>query len=94
MLCDQPFVDGHLLHQMIETQLSSGKSIVACAYKDTLGAPVLLDKKYIPHLLKLKGGEGAKKILFENPNEVAELPFPLGHIDIDTPDDLEALKKG
>jgi molybdenum cofactor cytidylyltransferase len=93
MLCDQPYADDHLLKQMIEAQHSTGKPIVACAYKNTLGAPVLLDQKFYTDLLKLKGREGAKKLLFQNPNEVAEIPFPLGHIDIDTPDDLEALKK-
>lgn len=94
MLCDQPYVDDNLLKQMIEAQHSSGKPIVACVYNNTLGAPVLLDQKFFPHLLKLKGREGAKKILFEYANEVAEIPFPLGHIDIDTPDDLDALNKG
>lgn len=94
MLCDQPYADNNLLRQMIEAQHSSGKAIVACSYKDTLGAPVLLEKKIFPHLLKLKGQEGAKKLLFQYPNEVAEIPFPMGHIDIDTPDDLDALNMG
>ena len=94
MLCDQPFVDENLLNQLITTQQVTGKSIVACAYQKTIGVPVLFDKKFFPLLFDLHGKEGAKKIISEFPEEIATVPFPLGHIDIDTPTDFKHLKDG
>jgi molybdenum cofactor cytidylyltransferase len=94
MLCDQPFADESILNQLITTQQQTGKPIVACAYKETLGVPVLFKKKFFPPLMELKGREGAKKILHRFPEEVVTIPFDLGHIDIDTPSDYQALIDG
>jgi len=91
MLCDQPFVDKDIINQLIHFQRESNKSIVACTYQGTVGAPVLFDQKFFPHLLKLKGKEGAKKIFIDFPDQVGAISFPLGHIDIDTKDDYQAL---
>lgn len=94
MLCDQPFVDEKLLNQLIKTQQETGKPIVACTYHETVGVPVLFDKKFYPLLVGLQGKEGAKKILNKFPEDIATVPFPLGHIDIDTPADIKHLKDG
>jgi len=91
MLCDQPFVDEHILNELIRFQKESNKSIVACTYQGTVGAPVLFDQKFFPQLLKLKGKEGAKKLLLDFPEQVAAISFPLGDIDIDTVDDYQKL---
>jgi molybdenum cofactor cytidylyltransferase len=89
MLCDQPFVDTELLNQLI--QKKQAKGITACTYKDTIGPPVLFDKKYFDELLLLKGHEGAKKLILKYPGDVETIPFPLGAVDIDTMEDYEKL---
>ena len=89
MLCDQPFVDTSLLDQLV--QKKSTKGIVACAYNDTAGPPVLFDAVYFDELLLLKGQEGAKKLLLKYPDDVVAVPFPWGDIDIDTVEDFEKL---
>ena len=89
MLCDQPFVDTALIDQLI--QKKQAKGIVACAYNDAIGPPVLFDKKYFDELLLLKGQEGAKKLLLKLPDDVETIPFPLGSVDIDTMGDYEKL---
>ncbi len=89
MLCDQPFVDAILLAQLV--QKKSTKGIIASAYDDTTGAPVLFDAAYFDELLSLKGHEGAKKLLLKYPDNVVTVPFPLGGIDIDTMKDYERL---
>ena len=91
MLCDQPFADAQLLNRLIEEKSRTDKGIVACAYKDTAGVPVLFDKNFFPELRALKGREGAKKLLFRYPETLTTIPFPLGAIDIDTPSDYQAL---
>ena len=62
-VCDQPFVNSALFNQLYQTHMESKKNIVASAYADTLGTPVLFTQKYFDQLLNLKGDEGAKKIL-------------------------------
>ena len=89
MLCDQPFANTALLDQLI--QKKQAKGIVACAYNDAIGPPVLFDKKYFDELLLLKGQEGAKKLLLKHPDDVETIPFPLGSVDIDTMEDYEKL---
>ncbi|WP_205500813.1 nucleotidyltransferase family protein [Rufibacter psychrotolerans] len=93
LLSDQPFVEASLLNKMIQTQAETGKSMVACSYQDTLGAPVLFTKELFPELQQLKGQEGAKKLLARYSEKVAEIPFPKGAIDIDTPSDYAALQQ-
>jgi len=92
MLCDQPFVDSILLENIIRKRRSTGKEIVASAYGDTVGVPVLYSKICFPELLALKGDEGAQKLLFRHLQEVTTVPFPKGVVDIDTAEDYERLK--
>jgi molybdenum cofactor cytidylyltransferase len=94
ILCDQPFITSELIDQLISTQNSTGKGIVACHYKETNGVPVLFTKKYYPELLKLNGQEGAKKIIYEHSNDLALVDFELGIIDIDTREDYRDLIEG
>ncbi len=91
MLCDQPFVDTALLQNLINTQQTSGRPIVASAYQNTLGAPVLFDQYYFAELMALQGQEGAKTMLNKYKSEVISIPFEQGAIDIDTPEDYERL---
>jgi molybdenum cofactor cytidylyltransferase len=90
MLCDQPFVDAGLLDQLIQNKQAKG--IVACAYNETIGPPVLFDRKYFDEMLLLKGQEGAKKLILKYPDDVETVPFPLGAVDIDTMEDYERLE--
>lgn len=90
-VCDQPFVSASLFGQLVETQTGTSKPIVACVYADTVGVPVLFTHTCFDQLLGLQGDEGAKKILMRNPQDLATVDFPLGHIDIDTPEDYERL---
>jgi molybdenum cofactor cytidylyltransferase len=91
MLCDQPFVDGKLLTQLINKQQETGKGIIACTYGDTVGVPVLFDRRYFPLLLEMEDAEGAKKIIEKLPEALALVSFGKGTIDIDTADDYRRL---
>lgn len=93
-VCDQPYISAELFGQMIERQKETGSGIVACAYADTLGTPVLFGQQYFEDLLRLNGHEGAKVLLRLYHSDVTDIPFPKGHIDIDTEEDYQELKKG
>ena len=90
-VCDQPFVTSSLFTQLYQTQNETHHHIVASAYADTIGTPVLFTQKYFDALLSVTGDEGAKKILKSNPEDVARVDFPQGAIDIDTQKDYEDL---
>lgn len=88
---DQPFVKSESFQNLIETAKIEDKTIVACAYQNTMGTPVLFKNRYFDSLLALKGTEGAKGILNQFENEVSTVSFPKGDIDIDTQEDYNKL---
>lgn len=90
-VCDQPFVSHSIFENLIHEYHKTGKGIVASAYAETLGTPVLLDKKYFKELVNLKGQQGAKKIINQFLEDTASVPFEKGDIDIDTEDDYNKL---
>lgn len=92
MLVDQPFVDTDLLNSLILVKEKSGKGIVACSYSHTLGVPAIFDRAYFEEMVSLKGSEGAKKVILKNSDDVFPIDFPLGAVDLDTPEDIEKLK--
>lgn len=90
LVCDQPFLDHHLLRAMQEKQFETGKGIVAAFYKGIPGTPVLFAAKYFGQLQQLRGDQGAKAILQGNPQDLVTVDFPLGSMDLDTPADYAA----
>jgi molybdenum cofactor cytidylyltransferase len=93
LVCDQPFVDANVLRRLIALHSDTAKPIVASAYADTVGVPALFHQSIFPELLRLSGDAGAKPIILFNRERVAELPFPLGRIDIDELDDLQSITR-
>jgi molybdenum cofactor cytidylyltransferase len=90
-VCDQPHVSHELFADIINTRIKTNKPIVACSYGDTLGTPVLFSKPYFGEVMRLKNNEGARKIIHRHASTVESVPFPLGKVDIDTPQDYIAL---
>ncbi|HLY68278.1 MAG TPA: nucleotidyltransferase family protein [Puia sp.] len=93
MVCDQPFVSPSLLDQLITKHTESNKEIIASTYQHTAGIPALFGKTFFPALLRVTGQSGAKKIIRQHGDAWTGVPFPLGYIDIDTPEDFERLQK-
>lgn len=93
MVCDQPFVTAHLLRKMKTEWLNSGRGIVACSYAGTMGTPALFAREYFQDIQALEGQEGAKKVLFAYRPSISLIPFPLGQVDIDTPEDYQNLEQ-
>jgi molybdenum cofactor cytidylyltransferase len=92
MLCDQPFVQPTLLNELIDTYHQTQKPIVSCSYGGILGVPALFSKYFFSHLQALQGQEGARKIIAGHQDLVQSLDFPLGSVDIDTPEDYLTLQ--
>jgi len=67
--------------------------IIASSYDDKSGTPALFHKIFFSALMELTGDSGARKLIADNPDKVATIPFPEGITDIDTVSDYELLKK-
>lgn len=94
LTCDQPKVSSVTIRNLLDEQRQSGKSIVASTYAGTLGVPVLFDASCFDLLLTLPNESGAKPLIEARLGEVAAVVFEAGGIDIDTPDDLDRLRRG
>lgn len=90
-VCDQPFIEASVFSELIQMQQDSQKGIIASKYADTVGTPVLFTKRYFTDLSKLTGQEGAKKLLQKFKDDIAEINFEKGAIDIDTQNDYQQL---
>jgi molybdenum cofactor cytidylyltransferase len=88
---DQPFVNAELFNALIEKASGHNAGIVASAYDNTFGTPVLFSSKYFPFLLQLSGTDGAKQLIKKFTDNVISIPFPLGGVDIDTQEDYQKL---
>jgi len=91
LVCDQPAVDARVIQRLIALGETSGKTIVASSYADTLGVPALFSRSVFQELLSLGDKAGAKSVVLRNGERVASLSFPEGRIDIDTWEDWEKL---
>ncbi|HEY3269870.1 MAG TPA: nucleotidyltransferase family protein [Geothrix sp.] len=88
---DQPAVDVPLLRRLLALAAIDPERPAACAYAETLGIPAVLPRRLFPELMALRGDRGAKTILLRE--EAAALPFPGGGADLDTPADLEGIRR-
>ena len=89
--CDQPFVEAATIAALMAELERSGKAIVASSYAGTLGIPALFDRTCFDALLALPDDSGAKALIESRRNDVAQIEFEQGAIDIDTPADFERL---
>jgi molybdenum cofactor cytidylyltransferase len=93
MVCDQPYISSRHLLKLIEVYNSATPKIVATSYGNTIGVPVLFDRRYFEALQKLKGNEGAKKLLMQYSEDLSTVVFQKASIDIDTMEDYDKLEK-
>lgn len=91
MACDQPHVNATLIRQLVARHEETQKPMIASAYAGTLGVPALFGRSCFEQLLSLADEQGAKVLLTARPNDVAQIDFPEGAIDIDTPEDWARL---
>jgi len=93
LVCDQPAVSAPFIERLIATREATKKDIVASSYADTVGVPAVFDRSLFRELLAIGDESGAKSIILQNPERVAQFAFPEGAIDIDTWEDWEELNE-
>ena len=91
LVCDQPFLSHDLIKALIEAQRDAGLPAAAAAYNGKLGTPALFHKSLFSALMLLSGDTGARKMLEQMREDVVEVDFEMGDVDIDTQADYERL---
>jgi molybdenum cofactor cytidylyltransferase len=88
---DQPFVGSNLLNRLVESYQVTQSPIVASAYADTLGVPALFDRSFFTELITINRDVGARGLIKRHAEEVVQISFPQGAIDVDTPEHYQRL---
>ncbi len=89
LVCDQPSLSSEHLQRLIDTFTGTQKPIIASAYADSKGVPVLFGRTFFSNLLLLADDHGAKKLVQQFPDRVEAVDFPQGANDLDTEEDLK-----
>jgi molybdenum cofactor cytidylyltransferase len=96
-LGDMPLIDAHLIDRLIEAFAPDRGNLIAVPVSDgRRGNPVLWSRRFFDELMALDGDIGARHLISRHSEAVAEVPVD-GHgafLDIDTPQALEAARRG
>ncbi len=93
-VCDQPHLSSSVLTRLGRAYRGSSAAIVASAYTRVAGVPALFDRAVFPELRALGDRDGARTLIALDPERTLTVPFPLGAIDLDTPEAYERYLAG
>lgn len=93
LLSDQPLVTREKVEELIRVQLNSNKPATFSEYAGEPGVPAIFSREIFSDLEKLKGDQGAKKLIYENDFQFETVKFENGNFDVDTTADVELLKQ-
>jgi molybdenum cofactor cytidylyltransferase len=92
LLGDQPLVESRHLQAMKALLGESDASAIAAEYGGTLGVPAIFNSEMFEHLASLSPAEGARRLLRHPRFKILSFPLPEAEVDLDTPEDLAALR--
>jgi molybdenum cofactor cytidylyltransferase len=89
-LGDMPFVDSETVDDLLDAYRSGAGTIVAAAYNEKRGNPVLFDAKHFSTLADVTGDRGGRRLIKEHDESVLVETDDAGVTrDVDYEDDLE-----
>jgi len=91
MLADLPLVTTEHLTNLVNAWSESPYSIIASAFEDTLGPPIVFPKADFDALIQLTGDRGARPIIDANKERVLAIECEEAAFDIDRPEDLAGI---
>jgi molybdenum cofactor cytidylyltransferase len=87
LACDQPQLGTDAISRLVDSSVTTGKSIVAARYDGHPGPPALFARSLFHELMALRGPEGAKPLFARHAGRLATLDFPELAVDLDTAED-------
>ncbi|WP_058189181.1 nucleotidyltransferase family protein [Terracidiphilus gabretensis] len=92
LTCDQPRLSvSHLRALVAAFDARGGRDIAASEYAGGVGVPAIFPRCMFAELYALSGDKGAR-VQLKDARVVMRVDFPGGEVDVDTPEDLEALE--
>lgn len=92
LVTDQPQLSAGLLGAILGRYRGGAAALVACRYASgALGVPALFARRHFAELAALAGDRGARALFTRHAAALAEVSFPTGDRDVDTPADAAAL---
>ena len=91
-----PSIESTVIDNIINSfNPKKNNSIIIPTFNNKKGNPILLDRKFFPDILRVKGDKGAKDIIMNNKNSILEVPQKNSAVlnDIDTKEDLSLYLK-
>lgn len=92
-LADQPRVGTPQLRRLIEAWRKQPDRIVASQFGETLGPPCLFPQRCFGELARLRGPQGARRVLAAHADAVLAIAMPEAAMDIDTIEDYQRLQR-
>lgn len=92
-VCDQPHLSAATFSRLGRAYRGSDAAIVASGYAGIAGVPALFDRTVFAELYALGDGDGARVLIEQDSERVVTVPFPLGAVDLDTPEAYEAYRR-
>jgi molybdenum cofactor cytidylyltransferase len=89
MLADQALVTAEHVQAITAAWCGADNEIVATAFEETIGPPVLFPRACFDELAALQGDAGGRHLLSDDRFTVKTIVFEPAAVDIDTPDDLK-----
>lgn len=93
MLSDQPLVAKDNIEELVRVQLDSKKQATFSEYAGDIGVPAIFSSEIFSKLIKLKGDQGAKKLIYDRDFQYGTVQFENGNFDVDTIADVKLLKR-
>ncbi len=91
VLPDQIHLESDLLISLQKTVYENPNQLICSRYKESYGPPSYFPARFFDEILNTAKGNGAKAMLDRYKAERIFIDFPLGMLDVDTPDDLKLL---
>ena len=91
MLADLPLVTTEHLTSLVNAWAEAPQTIVASAFEDTLGPPIVFPRADFEALMQLTGDRGARPIIDANKERVQAIDCEEAAFDIDRPEDLAGI---
>ena len=91
MPADLPLVTVEHLTKLKHAWIDSPQSIVASAFEDTLGPPVVFPRTDFDAMMQLSGDHGARPIIDAHKDRVQSIACEEAAFDIDRPEDLAGI---
>ncbi|PJF39766.1 MAG: putative selenium-dependent hydroxylase accessory protein YqeC [Chloroflexi bacterium] len=91
ILGDQPRIEPRVIYQLLAAYAEQKGEIVAPRFNKQRGHPVLIDRKYWPELLALRGNSAPRDVLNAHEDSIHYIDVTTDSVlrDVDTPQDYE-----